>query len=720
MMTNNYELMADVPLLNPDDDRLRYAPFAKELAQAICFSPNDECLVFALYGPWGNGKTTCLNFVVHYINELHNTKRPIIVKFNPWWFSGHGDLLGQFFREFSIAVGKHSKSKKLLKALADFTIICSQIPEPTGISKVIGKVAETIKIKKEKEAWEIRDEIKKHLVNLKKQIIVFIDDIDRLPPDEIKSVFRVIKAIADFPKTTYLVAFDKQIVANAISPNDSSYADDFLEKIIQVPIELPNPDLFQLKSLFFELAEEFFKNTSKDLWDDTYFVNVFKGGIDHFLQNIRDVKRFINVLKISYPFVENEVNLVDFIAISAIKTFNSSLYGLIQNNIEWFTNVNQWVPKEQEELESFHKAWLNDIPEKDKEAIKELVTRIFPKVQEALGGVHHGADFESKWRKQRRICNGDIFHVYFRLSLRPGDISYKEMKDIISSMKDASLFTKKLRRLAEQKRPDGKSRLKQFLDKIQDHTKEDIPIEHIPNCLNVLFNIGDEFIIPEDEEQGMFASLFGNEMQTGRIFFQLMERLEPKEKRFEIVKQAMEAGNAIYFIVNETRFLGSLLGKYGDKAKPKDEQLITLTQQKELEKVATNKINEAASTDRLIKTSLLYKVLAGWRIWEGDKKVKDWVSDKIDTDEGLLKFLSNFVSESHTQSVADKISTSQQRLDPDWIKPYVDPAFIIDRCRKILDNPPERQNDREKIAIQTFVKWYDLIADGKDPDDINK
>jgi len=39
------------------------------------------------------------------------------------------------------------------------------------------------------------------------KIIVIIDDIDRLSNEEICAVFQLVKSIADFPNTIYLLAF---------------------------------------------------------------------------------------------------------------------------------------------------------------------------------------------------------------------------------------------------------------------------------------------------------------------------------------------------------------------------------------------------------------------------------------------------------------------------------------------------------------------------------
>ncbi len=77
-------ISADLPLRDPADDRLGYAPFARRLAGAIDALPPDQPLVLALHGPWGAGKTTILNFVAYYLETATPEPAAGVVEFNPW------------------------------------------------------------------------------------------------------------------------------------------------------------------------------------------------------------------------------------------------------------------------------------------------------------------------------------------------------------------------------------------------------------------------------------------------------------------------------------------------------------------------------------------------------------------------------------------------------------------------------------------------------------
>src|SRR5208337_918909 len=69
----------------------------------------------------------------------------------------------------------------------------------------IGKIAAS---KAEASLEELRSRLFETLSKAEKRIVVLIDDIDRLDKHETHTLFRLIKACADFPNVCYVLAFD--------------------------------------------------------------------------------------------------------------------------------------------------------------------------------------------------------------------------------------------------------------------------------------------------------------------------------------------------------------------------------------------------------------------------------------------------------------------------------------------------------------------------------
>ncbi|MGC1582481.1 MAG: P-loop NTPase fold protein, partial [Candidatus Acidiferrales bacterium] len=443
-MTNDIEqkvfsLSADRPGADPEVDRLGYAPFAKRLAESILRLSGAEGHVVALYGPWGFGKTTMLNYVRYYVSKGDPVERPIIVPFNPWWFAGGEDLISAFFNQLrSLLEGHKEFSSKMRNGLADFAELLSEAPLPHA---TLAKVGARLIRPKPKNIAKLKDEISRALGIQGRNILVIIDDIDRLTSEEIRQIFRVVKAVADFPNVTYLMAFDKQVVARSLSELQGGSGEDYLEKIVQVPFELPLVDRLSIRSFFFEKLNPVIAAVDPKNFDQVYWGNVFFEGIDKFLITPRDVIRFANTLAVTFQAVAGEVNPIDFIAIESLRMFVPEAYDCVRNNREMFcgSSPNDLRPPSSAELRKFHDEWLERLRKsssRDEEPVKNLLKRLFPKLNGVWGNNQYGSDWEGRWRRALRVCSEDVFPVYFSLAVADGEISNSKMRAMLANAGD--------------------------------------------------------------------------------------------------------------------------------------------------------------------------------------------------------------------------------------------------------------------------------------------
>ena len=89
-------LGSERPVVDPIQDALGYAPFARRIARAVSETPSPEGPVMAVHGPWGSGKSTLLNFVKHEIAALPPAQPPVVIDFNLRWFEAQQNLAAQF------------------------------------------------------------------------------------------------------------------------------------------------------------------------------------------------------------------------------------------------------------------------------------------------------------------------------------------------------------------------------------------------------------------------------------------------------------------------------------------------------------------------------------------------------------------------------------------------------------------------------------------------
>jgi predicted KAP-like P-loop ATPase len=697
-------LSADKPLLEPQEDQLGYALFAKHLAFSLTKMIPAEGFVVAIYGPWGSGKTTLLNFLFYYFKQAPVDEQPIIVPFNPWWFSGHEKLAKHFFDQFQASLATSDVDLTSLQVkIAEFADMVSELPSSIHIPYIsIGKIAvEFTPLKSSvKNVIKLKMEIADELSKQPRRIFVTVDDIDRLNPEEIRQLFGVIKSVADFPNVVYLLTFDKKVVIEALRESQGISGENYLEKIVQFPFELPLPDRSSLYRLLFARLESIMAGTPEGLFDQTYWGNVFMRGIEHFISTPRKINLLTNTLSVTYPAVQGEVNPVDFIGIETLRIFCPEAYNMIRTYPEKFTG-REWVASKIDQLRSFQDSWITQIDEGSREAIRGLLSQLFPKLGEMWGDMGFDPANETAWRKQLRICSPDIFPIFFHLALPQGDISNAEIMVILSLADKPQEFSDRLLELAGQARPDGFTRLHAFLDRVMDYTGKEIAVESIPSIFLSLFDVGDQFIRPEDEGSGKLP--IDNDQRVAQIIFQLLRRL-PWDSRFDALQQAITRGQALFTSVKIVMEMGKLSDKHAGEARPQPEALIRQGDQAALEKLVLVKLRNAADDASLLQCPKLPEILALWQNLAGNAEPVTWVNNVVCDDRNLAILLEKFMHKEFSHSMIQVDGESRYRLDQTALSHFLDPGSILDRTHTLMES--EWLGQPQQDALRQFSKGY--------------
>ena len=88
------------------------------------------------------------------------------------------------------------------------------------------------------------------------RIVVFIDDLDRCQSEKVVETFETIKLFLDIPECTFVIGADSGKIEHAIrdhyklklgtfepTSGDRDFADDYIEKIVQIPFRIPEQTL---------------------------------------------------------------------------------------------------------------------------------------------------------------------------------------------------------------------------------------------------------------------------------------------------------------------------------------------------------------------------------------------------------------------------------------------------------------------------------------------
>ena len=250
----------DNPISLLDDDKLKRREFSESLAQSILNYKTEHCLTISLMGKWGSGKTSIINMVQDYWSQ--SDYENIIVHFDPWYFSNRDDLIFQFFDILSKISEKDFTDKiniDNLKRFGKSLINMTSFSLNVGLASVNFDPELNNEINDGETLLGLKKTISDEFKKLNQKVIIIIDNMDRLSDKEVSQILMLVKSLADFPNVVYILSFDKDAVLGSLNNLNVHAPEMFLEKIIQIPIVVPEIRKSQLDDLVVNHLGEFYE-----------------------------------------------------------------------------------------------------------------------------------------------------------------------------------------------------------------------------------------------------------------------------------------------------------------------------------------------------------------------------------------------------------------------------------------------------------------------------
>lgn len=328
------KVIHDIPLKDIRNDQFGREPLVELIVSSINDVVKQEhpCLVYGIYGKWGEGKTTLMNFLKERLISQGKNDGIIIVEFNPWLVSNEEAMLTEFFKaivaDTDDTVRSAFKKYGSLAIFASKTIVNAMVP---GIGTVLADGIELAK-KGLEDSEDSLSELKKKatdaIVKSKRHLVVMIDDVDRLDRGELHAVLRLVRQVADFRNCIYLMAMDDDLVSKSICDYHGlgtvQDGRQFLDKIVQVPIKLPQIPTVDMERLVKEKMTKVLEG-----YEDEKTINEIAKEIEPFMGTYRDLKRYCNQLAFVLPHLKGEVNIRDLCLIEAVKAVSTESYDRI-------------------------------------------------------------------------------------------------------------------------------------------------------------------------------------------------------------------------------------------------------------------------------------------------------------------------------------------------------------------------------------------------------
>lgn len=705
------QLHADRPIKGLAEDLLERGAFCFSLAHAIREWKGEESLVIALFGPWGSGKSSVKNIITSLLQE--SEPQIPIIEFNPWSWSGEDRLVSAFFEELGAVlptVGNHADHEALsrkwkayaarmtlggtalkhLKTASEFAgiplipmILGTLSSTAESTSTLADQVAraheaaalDNISIQKLKE--QLADELKK----LKTPILVVLDDVDRLTTEEIRLLFRIVKANADFPNLVFLLLYDRRVIETALQGHAGRSGREYMDKIVQAGFDIPPPQQELLDKVLFSGLDAIIGSDparmkfSADRWQQFYL-----DGLRPFFTTLRSVRRFLAsfAFHVGLFYKENhlEVNVVDLIGIEVLRVFQPEVYRhLAMNRAIVFGDRFVGFGNEQEDRAAYKKLytdWLEGAEEKYRSAVDAIARCLFPQIDWLLNNQGHGMGFEVGWLRDLRVCHSQVFDRYISLIVPTGDISQAFINQLLVAADSRTRFRDLLLQLGS---PD---KISAALNHFEVYA-ESVDLKNATEVTLALFDVGET--LPHARE-GLFGT--SADIYACRIINEILRKESNVAIRAAVAQKCLEETTALWF---PCRFVALEQPDDNEQLSPHRDVFDETTIRPAIECCA-NKIREAAAKNAIVGDRLAF-YLWRWKEWAGNEEPRNWVAQYIEEPGNALAFIIAMTIDVHVSR--GRGSGMYKRLECKDIDAFVDTTLLKAKLAPFLTATPDAE-----------------------------
>lgn len=715
---------SDRPIETVDQDLLGRSTFSKQLAEAIYKYSGKDGLVIGLFGKWGTGKTSILNIVINEINILAKGSgdKPIIVKFSPWNYTDKDNLISLFFRVLKNKLdidNDEEKRKKIGKALTDYSDALDALSLVPMVGSGLAILLKTIakaqgaELSKEVDLDVTRNQLEKVLSETNQKIIVIMDDIDRLTNSQIRDIFQLVKQVGNFPNIIYVLSMDRNVVCRALEEVHNIDGSEYLEKIVQIPFEIPALMKPQIREIFLAKLNDTIKDIFDDItWNENYFNEVFNNCIEPYIKTLRDVNRVINTFQFRYRLLYKETAFEDMLALTTIEVLAPQLYQWIGNNKDLLCSTSiHSLESLYRDKKDYRIKICNELERlciNVDEAIKFLTT-LFPVFEDDIDECNVRC-ISSNIREAMRVAQEDRFNTYFVFDLSSIAIPRHIINNCIYTL-DLNTLMVMITKFNDE------GNIEYFIDELRSLVNT-IPSERLGLLATAILKRQYEF---KDANLASFyvLSVFS---KAEFLVYDIFSKINNEIDRYIIIKDTVEnvTKNELGVIASFINRLELSYGRLAGNEEYKDKQLITLMHLEELEKTYISKINEITQSEFIIDINHFHMAFYLWECLDKDR-AQIYLKETLKEDINILKFVCSIASRwngTDGSGWSSKLNNYSTYISPDTVYKKIQEfdkrdlyKFTFDDQIKLASfvlNYEKSDNSHgvnEKLAKELVTKW---------------
>lgn len=274
-----------------------------EVAEVVCeilLDPAMRPVSVGIFGTWGTGKSSLLNFIEADLKQRAKND-VIVIRFDAWLYQGFDDARAALMDVIARALYEQAKQDEGLTELArrllarvntirtlglaiEVAAAAHGIPVFGAAARAVGAVGDYIsgtpdeddaqavaeggrkirglidpemKRSPPEEIDAFRAEFGELLTKLRKTMVVFVDNLDRCLPTQTIHTLEALRLFLFMESSAFVVAADEDMVRHSVSQHfrdaDTRHVKDYLDKLIQVPVRVPRLGVAEIRAYLFML-----------------------------------------------------------------------------------------------------------------------------------------------------------------------------------------------------------------------------------------------------------------------------------------------------------------------------------------------------------------------------------------------------------------------------------------------------------------------------------
>lgn len=689
----------DKPINTEEQDLLGRATFSKQLGKAIYEYNAKDGLVIGLFGKWGSGKTSVINMAENEINRLakEDENKPLFLRFSPWNYSDKDNLISLFFQSLKtkIEIQGNKQIKKIGKAISDYAgafEALSLVPTVgSGIVTILRSLAQVFK--ESPDLDKTRANLEQELIKANKKIIIVIDDIDRLNNSQIRDIFQLVKQVADFPNVIYMLVMDREVVCSALAEVHNIDGNEYLEKIIQVPFEIPEVRKTKLDDVLFTKLNQIINDLSNDVvLDKNYWGEIFENCISPYINTLRDVNRVVNTFRFRYVTLYQETSFEDMLGITTLEVLEPELYKWIFNNKDAVcSGIMHGLTSNKDNKQDYRKLYQEEFENMgiDSNVAIKCISTMFPVFGKKVNEYNYFDESMSDIRGKMRVAHEERFELYFIFDLDDIKVSRNIINDCIFYLDSDTLST-----VIEKINKNGN--IIYFLEEMRSLCDK-IPYERLSLIASVMLDLHGKF---EGENSRIIFTLSASDI-ANYFIESILKKINSEEEKYQIIRSSLEKvdKNGLAAMARIINSIELSYGRLAGDSENKGKQIISLAHLEELEKIYVEKIRSITSSESILDIKWFGLVFYLWECFD-EKGVSEYLEKLFESEVNILKFICSIASKwQGTEGIRWDFSLKNYQK-------YISQDKIYTIIQNFDKNKLYKFTDIEKIKLASFVMNY--------------